>query len=414
MRRGLLVALSAVSALLLTATGAVSRPAAGINISAPSPDVSLESIDFSSRTATYSLAVSARWTPQAVHDDVRVTFVPLSKGGIGASPQSFYGEGNVLHSNATYRGAFGVFAGERLLITAKWHAETPQTGGTLLEGTKVSGPTVITVPEPEVRPRFTEQQKQFFRNQAKLATVLCIAAAAGGVIAAGGGIVPGAIAFFAMAGGTCALALNYWKLASDPPDPRFRVIAKPTTPPAPEVATGQGVSAAAAAAANRLLGVQAQEIGLMRAMLTAFDRAAGAYVKKQTTWERKQMVASGGYAAQLATLIQSEIKLRASARAAFTTPLPVTTEQAYAFGNSLVGKQLPGGLTAALAKLGLSKDEREEVRRAGAVIDPSLYDGNATASIANPELLSGLRKTAAAMKAFAKTVKKNPLETRPP
>lgn len=414
MRRLALASVGAAAGALLLATGAESRPA-GFNISAAPPVVSLESIDLSSGVSMYTIAVSARWSPEALHDDVRVTFVDLNKHG-GVPPINLSDAGNDLHSSATHRYFFGVFEGSDLVITTKWHVETPDPSGQLNESTKVGPITRLTVPKREVRPRFTEEQKRIFKLKSAAAVVFTATAAAGGVLAAAAVVTaPAAVAFFALGGASAALALNFWKLSLDPPDPHFRAIAKPRPPPAPTIAAGEGVPAAAASALTALIALQAKEIGLQRAIITSVERAGGAYLRKQTDWERKQMLAAGGYAGQLASLLRAEVELRGRARAAFDTPLPVSAEDAAKFGDSVAsGGPLPAQLASALARLGLSKADVQQVRAMLATLDPSLYTGDAAASLADPKELQLLRQGAAQLQAFARKAAKSPLETRPP
>jgi hypothetical protein len=49
-----------------------------------------------------------------------------------------------------------------------------------------------------------------------------------------------------------------------------------------------------------------------------------------------------------------------------------------------------------------------------ATLDPSLYTGDAAASLADPKELQLLRQGAAQLQAFARKAAKSPLETRPP
>jgi hypothetical protein len=410
MARLLRVTAAAGVALLVAATGAGSRPAAGISITATKPDVALDVIDLPTGIHQYGIAVSARFNPEALHDEVRVTFSDLN-GQAAAVPLNFHDSGNVLHSKATYRWFFSVPEGSRILVTTKWRAYTPQPSGTV-EGTKTGPIATVIVPKREIKPRFDDAKKQRLRMQSGKLAAACMAFAASGALVVAVPVLSATA--LALAAVSCAGSLGYAKLASDPVDLSFRSIAKPKPPPAPKVATGEGVSPAAATALNALFAVQVEEIGLMRAMLTAFDRATGAYVKKQPEWERKQMLAAGGYAGRLSALMQSELGLRAKAAAAFDSTLPVSQDAAAAFGNALVGGRLPPQLATGLLKLGLSKADREEVRSSMAVIDPSLYDGDAAAGIADPQLLALLRQVSADMKAFSRRAAKNPLETRPP
>ena len=111
-----------------------------------------------------------------------------------------------------------------------------------------------------------------------------------------------------------AIALYAHSISKDPIDPNFRAVAKPVIPPVPRISAGPGLTAAAAAALTRMLRIQMQEIGLSRAILTAFNRSQGAFVKKETTWERKQMLAAGRYAAQLATGVDAVLPVISTAR----------------------------------------------------------------------------------------------------
>ena len=112
------------------------------------------------------------------------------------------------------------------------------------------------------------------------------------------------------------LGLYLQKLALDPVDMNFRSIAKPKIPAIPKISPGEGLPAAAARALSDLFAVQAREVGYARAAATAFDRSQGAHVKKATDWEKKQVRASGKYAAQLANALLAEAKLWPKVKAA--------------------------------------------------------------------------------------------------
>ena len=170
----------------------------------------------------------------------------------------------------------------------------------------------------------------------------------------------------------------------------------------------------AATALNKFLALQAKEIGLAGAIVTAFNRSQGAHVRKQVEWEKKQVRAAGTYAEQYATLILAEVKLSASVRRAFTSPANVSEEQAFAFQSSLIDGPLPAPLARSLSKLGLTKAELKEVEAQLIVRNhPSLYDGDVFALVVDPLHLSIRRQVAAGLKTFAKKAAKYPLTRAP-
>jgi hypothetical protein len=322
-------------------------------------------------------------------------------------------QGNVLHSSATYRTFFAIPSGSRHVIKAEWLAYTPKPSGRV-DGKKTSPQIILEVPLSEPAPRLTDKQKQDLNRLARGRYASCAAMLAGAAAGAASGFgAPVAIVFGVLAGANCTLAYLNDRAARDPVDPNFRAIAKPKTPAVPKVVAGNGLSAAAAAAVNKLLAVQAKQIGLARAIVTAFDRSQGAHVKKQTAWEKKQVQAAGRYAAQLATLMLTEAKLRPGVRAALPSIPPVSFEQAFAVGEPFARGTLPSELGSLLAKLDAKKAEQQEIRAQIAVIDPGLYDGDVRATIADPLQLTYLRQAAAYLKAFAKSAARDPLGTGP-
>jgi hypothetical protein len=394
---------------LATATSASSRPTAGISVTAQEPITAIIGAADPSGILQYAIVVSARFSPEVLHDDVRVSGISIKPKGLGFAPFTGYDQGNVLHTTAVYQASFAAWGPDRILITAKWNAYTPQVSGTV-SGSKTAT-TVIEVPKSEPAPRLVSERKQRLASQSTDRYAVCaIAAIAGGVTVE---IPPLAIVFAALAAESCAAGVVYHNMALDPIDLNFRIVAKPKTPSAPKVAAGQGLSAAAAASLSKLLSLQAKEIGLGRAIVTAFNRSQGAHVKKQTDWEKKQVRAAGTYASALSSLMLAEAQLRPSVRRALSRSVEVSEEAAYAFQDSLVARRsLPAGLAASLSKLGLTKAELREVHAQLVVRNhPTLYDVNAVAAIADPLDLRLLRQTATDLKAFAKKAAKDPLNT---
>jgi hypothetical protein len=81
----------------------------------------------------------------------------------------------------------------------------------------------------------------------------------------------------------------------DPLDLNFAVIPVPVPVPFPALAAGDGVTQADADAINALLRIQAKIAGLLRAIDTSVDRAAGAASVGNTFWEQKQVEAINGF-----------------------------------------------------------------------------------------------------------------------
>jgi hypothetical protein len=358
----------------------------------------------------YSIVAGATFSPAALHHDVRLTFFSPKAGSCGASAPGGYDSGNNHHASALHQAAFAACKGERLVAVAKWHAYATKDDQSAFGDATSS--VAFQVPRPEPAPRLSWQEKQRLAQLSQQASLVCVIGAAGG-IAVALAVPPVAIVIGVLAYVSCAQGAYALNLSRDPVDTNFRAIAKPQTPPVPKVASGEGVSASAAAVVNRLLALQAKQLGLARAILTAFNRSQGAHVKKQTAWEKKQVRAAGQYAAQLSELMISEAKLRPSVRRAFSGPIVVSEDQAYEFQESLVfDGRLPPRVVSGLTRLGLTKAEQAEIHgQLAAGLHPTQYDGDAIAAIAKPQFLALLRRVAADLKAFSKRAARDPLTT---
>ena len=410
-RTGLFRALLTVVVMaLVAATSASSRPAAGITISAEEPIAAITGFADPNGFYQASVIVAARFNPEAVRDSVRVTFVNTKPGGAGSSPFTGSDTDSGLRSISVYQNELvAVYQGSRLLITAKWNAYN--VGGGDGQATATG---ILQVKKKEPAPRYSWQRKQQASRWARAAYANCAVAmiAAAGALA---GVISAPFAFVAgvAAGMSCRLGSRWDQIARDPVDLNFRAIAKPKTPPVPKVAAGEGVPAAAAAGFNKLFALQAKEIGLSGAIVTSFNRSQGAHVKKQTAWEKKQVLAAGKYAAQLSALMLAEAKLRPSVRRAFSEPLEISEDEAYDFQSSLITRaSLPAALAKNLAKLGVTKAELSEIRaQLIAGTHPTRYAGDVIAKIADPQDLALMRKVAADLKAFARDAARDPLTT---
>jgi hypothetical protein len=403
----LLLVLATVS--LIATTGASARTTPGINVTVAPVMVALKSFDWYSGVAALEYVTAARWNPEAVSEDVFVTITypnrakARARGGVG---------GAAPHSSGRYGDVAPGFVGQRIEFSAKW--QVYNVGGTSGEG---SSKTAYTVPGKEPAPRLTDQQK---REWAGLAGAMITPSGAGIACLVALGVIatPLGIALAVYGAIHIAVGLYALKQAFDPVDLSFRSIAKPKIPVVPKVSAGEGLPAASARVLNDLFAVQAREIGLGRAIATAFDRSQGAHVKKQTTWEKRQVQAAGRYAAQLASALLTDASLRPKVNAALAdsglADLTLTYEDALASGESLVWKGFPAEVKTTLVKLGLTKAEQNELRAQLATTDPGLYDGDVLGLIADRRQIGLLRRVAAGMIAFSKKAAKNPLATRPP
>ena len=96
-------------------------------------------------------------------------------------------------------------------------------------------------------------------------------------------------------------AWKYHKLATDPPDPNFTALPTVVVPAVPAVTAGEGISPAAATAATEHLRLLAQTYAQAQAALTAIERAQGARLAGDATWEQRQSLAAADLLKGLST-----------------------------------------------------------------------------------------------------------------
>ena len=162
-----LVALGVIAATLVAVSPVGSRPGAGITISAREPITAMIGAPDSSGIYQYAVVVSARFSPEVLHDDARVSFTHLqAPGGAAYPPFTLRDSGNVVHTTAVYQHFFAAVEESRLLVTAKWNAWTPKPSGTV-SGTKTSPAHILNVPKREPAPRLSPQAKQNLAQDAQ-------------------------------------------------------------------------------------------------------------------------------------------------------------------------------------------------------------------------------------------------------
>ena len=92
--------------------------------------------------------------------------------------------------------------------------------------------------------------------------------------------------------------------AADPPDRRFRRLARPARHRPPRVHVGPGISRQAARIANRFLREMFRERAIASAFLTSVERAQGATQAGALGWRTRQLSRAASYARQEATLLE--------------------------------------------------------------------------------------------------------------
>ncbi len=256
------------------------------------------------------------------------------------------------------------------------------------------------------KPRFTKEQKDAYASAGDRAAIYAAALSAavpfvdpirGKILSIGEAL-------------EAALSVYYNKLARDPPDPNFTVIAQPDPPSLPLQQAEGPITQGAADAFNALQANQEQQIGLLRALLTSINRADGALQAGNAFWEDQQMQAAAGYALQLATFLDGEAALRAALLAALQASgfpsVALSPNDVFFFELTVAFFGLPPPEPATLAALGVTGDDF-----ALAVDLMIVQDVNAVSAaspvpgvLADPALAADEAAMAAALRAFAASV----------
>ena len=167
----------------------------------------------------------------------------------------------------------------RLLVTAKWNAWTPKPSGTV-SGTKTSPAHILNVPKREPAPRLSPQAKRISRKTLNGCT------RSRAIVGAWSAVIPGlrrtrrAVLRARQSRTTagtrpCGHELSGHCEAEDTACAQGCGERRDLLPPH-------------ATALNKFLALQAKEIGLAGAIVTAFNRSQGAHVRKQVEWGRSR------------------------------------------------------------------------------------------------------------------------------
>jgi hypothetical protein len=283
-------------------------------------------------------------------------------------------------------------------------------------GTASVGRTAEDCPEP--KQRFTKAEKKALRFAGRVAYGQ---AAVSGMCAAILGIAPEPTFASKLGAAICGGAAVGWGLGSaialdlynDPPDARFRSIADPETGGIAGVKAGGRLTHAEAGAINRYLAAIERAGHLHRALLTAIERAQGATLAGDTTWERRQMRAAAGFAADLAPLLdgladRSRDMARALQKADVT--LRVTRKRAAKFRTHIARRGLPAGVQRDFKRFdtgGASARLRLESFIGDA--SPKSLSGRFPRELATGRAGTAEHREAKALRSFAQHAKARPL-----
>jgi hypothetical protein len=219
----------------------------------------------------------------------------------------------------------------------------------------------------------------------------------------------GAVVCLLVAGFEFVIAVHAALKAADPPDPHYRILARPHTPTPPKVAAGEGISGPEAAAINALLTSTAKYVGVARATLASLQRAQGAFNAGDRVWQRRQSRLAARYALAEAKLLLQFSTLRArvvAALAATGKPLAVAPVDVFRAQAELAKNDLPSYLVTALRRFGLTDRNIQELRTSVFYVDRASAVGDLLSTLRKPAMEDAERAEALLLKALAASLRK--------
>lgn len=204
----------------------------------------------------------------------------------------------------------------------------------------IEGDITITI---NAKSQYTPQQIQDAENLSGwIATGSKLVGSAGIVCAVVGPVAsrPCAVGFSLSAAGMWGLSAWLHKIATDPSDPNFMVIAQPIP-----IVLPTGMDCGGFPACDALVETDLQILALARAMLTTNDRIQGAIDAGDANWQTQQEQALRAYQIQLAALASAHATRLQAFQAGWQTvlasaggtPLTVTAADVAAYDASLQG-----------------------------------------------------------------------------
>jgi len=177
------------------------------------------------------------------------------------------------------------------------------------------------------------QEKKKAKTVAKYAGYFSAGAGAvTGVMAVVSAAVPGgqpnAVALAALTGGFGFLAYHFGVVASDPPDPNWRSIAKAKPIGVPRIPAGGFLGAAGVATLNGILRQMATVNGLEYAFYVSHNRESSAKAAHNSLWVKRQTAAMGRFAIHTGQALDKLIALIQQSKSTLSTPFPGITPAA--------------------------------------------------------------------------------------
>jgi hypothetical protein len=267
----------------------------------------------------------------------------------------------------------------------------------------VSGSVVVT----SLTPRFSEEEKtdfellsEAFGKYFKIIGIVsespacitlslivpCEEAAAAALIVAGGGQIATGI------------------LAADPIDSNYKVIATPVFPPLPLISPDPSITSSQTDALTGLLTNFVQEIGYVRAIITANNRFQGAAAAGDAFWQAQQLRAADFYGMRLSQLLTAQPVLRANLQTLLqAAALPgffITEQMMVDYKAKLVTTGFSNSLTQGWTLLGFTGSEIDNLRTDLSTITVKT-PLSAPAIFTDSVLDSIMSKAAASLRGFA-------------
>jgi hypothetical protein len=230
--------------------------------------------------------------------------------------------------------------------------------------------------DPREKPRLEESQKTILKDNASavetfggitIATGLTIAFA-GAPLEIPAGFAEAGLGVAGIGAGLLLVAVHAIRIADDPIDNNFKSLARPR-PPRPVFVKdqpGTPIDADVANAINAVLENQANAIGLGRAIMTSLNRAQGAAVANEPTYERMRMKNARQYASRLAIVLRESAGLRSKAVSELHKAdlvFKLTEDQAYNIRGRLLEKDARSRFRRYLSKYGMDSGESKEIER---------------------------------------------------
>jgi hypothetical protein len=202
----------------------------------------------------------------------------------------------------------------------------------------------------------------------------------------------------------------FWYLSADPPDSNFTTIATPVVPPFTPVEVANIGTQEAADAANALLTNLSQLIGFEGALLISQERAQGAALAGNQSWERQQLLAAAQFATDVADLYDAQLVLLAHVRDTLTSagfasvavsPAAVSVFQQNVAANGLTVSLLNGIANTSLAA---RPDAAQVIRNGFLFIAPTEAAGSFPEMLTDQRMVATIQELRADHREFAQSV----------